>query len=46
MDRKAWRATVHRAAKSWTQLKQLSTHRDPQIAKAILRKKNGVELGS
>ena len=27
MDRGAWRATVHRAAKSQTRLKQLSTHR-------------------
>ena len=26
MDRGAWWATVHRVAKSWTQLKQLSTH--------------------
>ena len=26
MDRGAWWATVHRMAKSWTQLKQLSTH--------------------
>ena len=26
MDRGAWRATVHRFAKSWTRLKQLSTH--------------------
>ena len=26
MDRGAWRATVHRVAKSWTQLKRLSTH--------------------
>ena len=26
MDRGAWRATVHRVAKSWTWLKQLSTH--------------------
>ena len=26
MDRRAWRATVHRVAKSWTQLKRLSTH--------------------
>jgi len=25
-DRGAWRATVHRAAKNWTRLKQLSTH--------------------
>ena len=26
MDRGAWQATVHGVAKSWTQLKQLSTH--------------------
>ena len=26
MDRGAWRATLHRIAKSWTQLKQLSMH--------------------
>ena len=26
MDRGAWQATVHRVAKSWTQLKRLSTH--------------------
>ena len=26
MDRGAWQATVHGAAKSWTQLKQPSTH--------------------
>ena len=26
MDRGAWQATVHRVTKSWTQLKQLSTH--------------------
>ena len=26
MDREAWQATVHRVEKSWTQLKQLSTH--------------------
>ena len=26
MDRGAWRATIHRVARSWTQLKQLSTH--------------------
>ena len=25
MDRRAWRATVHGVAKSWIQLKQLST---------------------
>ena len=26
MDRGAWRATAHGVAKSWTELKQLSTH--------------------
>ena len=26
MNRGAWWATVHRATKSWTQLKRLSTH--------------------
>ena len=26
MDRGAWQATVHRIAKSWTHLKQLSMH--------------------
>ena len=26
MDRGAWRATVHKVVKSWTKLKQLSTH--------------------
>ena len=26
MDRGAWQATVHRVARSWTQLKRISTH--------------------
>ena len=26
MDRRAWRATFHRVANSWTRLKKLSTH--------------------
>ena len=26
MDRGAWRSTLHRVTKSWTRLKQLSTH--------------------
>ena len=26
MDKGAWQATIHRVTKSWTQLKQLSTH--------------------
>ena len=29
MDRRAWRVTVHRVRKSWTRLKQLSTHTCP-----------------
>ena len=28
MDRRAWRATVHSVAESWTQLKRLSTHKE------------------
>ena len=31
MDRGAWWATVHRVTKSWTQLKQLSTHLQTQV---------------
>ena len=27
MDREAWRAMIYRVAKSWAQLKQLSTHK-------------------
>ena len=30
MDRGAWQAMVHSVAKSWTQLKQLSTHTHKQ----------------
>ena len=26
MDRRAWQATVHKVAKSWTQLKQINMH--------------------
>ena len=33
MDRGAWQATVHRVAKSWTQLKQLSTQHSVFILK-------------
>ena len=33
MDRRAWRATVHRATKSQTQLKQLSIHIHMHIKK-------------
>ena len=31
MDRGAWWATVHRVVKSWTRLKQLSTHAHTHI---------------
>ena len=34
-DRGAWRATVHRVAKSWTQLKRLSTHAHIALVPAI-----------
>jgi len=34
-DRGAWLATVHRVAKSWTQLKQLSTH--AQMSKLFVK---------
>ena len=37
MVRAAWRATVHRVAKSWTQLKRLSRHSHVRIS---LKKKN------
>ena len=36
MDRGAWRATVHRVAKSQTQLKQLSMHARTHIDTDIL----------
>ena len=29
-DRRPWQATVHRVAKSWTQLKQLNLHTCPR----------------
>ena len=35
-DRRAWRATVHRVAKSWTRLKQLSMHAYIYIVTKIL----------
>ena len=31
MDREAWHAAVHGVTKSWTQLKRLSTHTQPQL---------------
>ena len=35
MDRGTWRTTVHRVAKSWTQLKQLNTHTHKCISNII-----------
>ena len=37
-DRGAWQATLHRITKSWTQLKQLSTHKSILMAKSIIDK--------
>ena len=38
MDRRAWRAAVHRVAKSWTGLKRLHVHAlsEPQPAPALV----------
>jgi len=33
IDRRAWQATVHRVAESWTQLKRLSTEHSVFILK-------------
>ena len=44
-DRGAWRATVHRVAKSQTQLKRLSMHTtSPHIKKKILAIQKPVTL--
>ena len=56
MGREARRATVHRVAKSWTQLKYLSTHActipklvsqtiNPQLSKASEIKQKWITLG-
>ena len=42
MDRGAWKVTAHRAAQSWTRLKQLSTH--PHIACSPLELNRNVRL--
>ena len=42
MDRGAWQATVHRFAKSWTQLKQLSTH--TQCMANVIRKEKAMSI--
>ena len=39
MDRGAWRATVHRVTKSWTQLKQLSSNSNRELRSHILHGK-------
>ena len=44
MDRGAWRATVYRVAKSWTRLKQLSTHTHTHTHKFILEQGDGIVL--
>ena len=46
MDRGAWQATVHRVAKSRTQLKRLSMHSGMDQARLIRRGRTGSELGS
>ena len=35
LDRGAWQSTVHRVAKSWTQLKRISTHLQRDISMKI-----------
>ena len=45
MDRGAWRATVYRIAKSWTQLKQLSTHTHTQLHKSRTQGEKGAGRG-
>ena len=37
MDGEAWQATVHGDARSWTQLKQLSTHTNDLGKKRIVK---------
>ena len=44
MDRRAWQATVHRVAKSWTRLKQLSTAHRPVPLLSFLLAGGGEEL--
>ena len=36
MDKGAWQATVHRVTKSWTQLKQISTHTPLSLSSVLL----------
>ena len=36
MDRRAWRATGHRVAKSWTGLKHIQALSEPQPAPALV----------
>ena len=37
MDRGDWQATVYRVRKSWTRLKELSTHISPTVAQEITK---------
>ena len=46
MDRGAWRATVHRVAKSWIQLKQLSmnTHSEEDSTDSLGQQGDQIRL--
>ena len=44
MDRGAWWATIHRVAKSQTQLKWLSTHTDGKTPHSIINYPRGLDL--
>ena len=43
-DRGAWRATVHKVTKSWTQLKQLSTARHKFIDSRSLVNQSSISI--
>ena len=45
MDKGSWQATVHRVAKSYTWLKQLSTQHEGKVIKEILRLKWSLTIG-
>ena len=45
MDRGAWRAIVHEAANSWTQLKQLSMHTGTLVNFSINNPTHNVGFG-
>ena len=45
MDRGAWQVIVHRVAKSWTQLKRLSTQENLQMWNMPVMRTDGLYLG-